>query len=234
MRQSELKHELRIKKSAWFIRFFVWLYEADKEDVNFCKLFWGYVFAIPIMILGAIVLPISKVLNATQPGRNARKTARRASRAAAKLPGSQRKPSLPMRFISFVGDVASRGIYLIGSGWDKLNQHRRVITSLVWATWILGALLGLAGVAFISVVFVDNFGVTRFILLGIITVVLFSVTFLVLDKIGAVGWATETVMIPTGRGIRRGTLGFFGTVRTGFHAVKTNTCPRINLVDDDE
>lgn len=49
MDQSELKYAIRVDEHAFFIRFYCWLYEADKSSVNFCKLFWAYVFVAPAL-----------------------------------------------------------------------------------------------------------------------------------------------------------------------------------------
>lgn len=55
MDQSELKYAIRVDERAFFIRFYCWLYEADKSKVNFCKLFWAYVFAAPALLLRGLV-----------------------------------------------------------------------------------------------------------------------------------------------------------------------------------
>ncbi len=55
MDQSELKYAIRVDERAFFIRFYCWLYEADKSKVNFCKLFWGYVFAAPALFFRGLI-----------------------------------------------------------------------------------------------------------------------------------------------------------------------------------
>ena len=55
MDQSELKYAIRVDERAFFIRFYCWLYEADKSKVNFCKLFWAYVFAVPFLGLRGLI-----------------------------------------------------------------------------------------------------------------------------------------------------------------------------------
>lgn len=47
MSSVELKHTIAVDESAWFIRFYLWLWQGDAERTTFCKLFWGYVFAVP-------------------------------------------------------------------------------------------------------------------------------------------------------------------------------------------
>jgi hypothetical protein len=55
MDQSELKYAIRVDEGAFFIRFYSWLWEADKSKINFCKLFWGYLFAAPALVLRGII-----------------------------------------------------------------------------------------------------------------------------------------------------------------------------------
>ena len=55
MDQSELKYAIRVDEKAFFIRFYCWLYQADKTKINFCKLFWAYVFVAPALFLRGIV-----------------------------------------------------------------------------------------------------------------------------------------------------------------------------------
>lgn len=35
---------LTVSRSSWFIRLFVWAWEADPKSLNICKLFWGILF----------------------------------------------------------------------------------------------------------------------------------------------------------------------------------------------
>src|SRR5208282_2129338 len=49
MDQSELKYAIRVDEKALFIRFYTWLWQADSSKINFCKLFWGYMFAAPAL-----------------------------------------------------------------------------------------------------------------------------------------------------------------------------------------
>lgn len=47
----------RINQDAWFLRLYLWMWKADLEHVDFCRLFWGYVFAIPNLIVRAFIFP---------------------------------------------------------------------------------------------------------------------------------------------------------------------------------
>lgn len=37
--------EWTISRKAWFVRFYLWLYQADSTNMNLCKLFWGLFWA---------------------------------------------------------------------------------------------------------------------------------------------------------------------------------------------
>lgn len=51
-----------VNRDAWFLRFYLWLWAADVDKVDFCRLFWGYVFAVPfILIRFLILIPIMAI-----------------------------------------------------------------------------------------------------------------------------------------------------------------------------
>lgn len=45
-----------VDRNAWYLRFYLWLWAADIEKVDFCRLFWGYVFAIPFLLVRILIL----------------------------------------------------------------------------------------------------------------------------------------------------------------------------------
>lgn len=231
MDQADLKYELRINQNAWFIRFFVWLYEPDSAyDVSFCALFWAYVFAVPVLLLKCLVIePLLWLMDVTEPRRKERRLKMEAQSLALKLEGRTPEPKWAMRFLYGVGNVASKLIFAIGSVWSVASRHRRANKVAVWTVWIVGALVGIAACTVIVVIFINDFGVTKFILLGGCALVLAVLAMLALYQIGF----KEKILDPLGHGVRLGALGFRDTMRTGFYAVKTNTCPRVTLVRDD-
>lgn len=53
-----------VDRNAWFLRFYLWLWAADIEKVDFCRLFWGYVFAIPFLLARLLILtPLFKAVD---------------------------------------------------------------------------------------------------------------------------------------------------------------------------
>lgn len=45
-----------VDRDAWFLRFYIWLWAADVDKVDFCRLFWGYVLAVPFFLFRFLVL----------------------------------------------------------------------------------------------------------------------------------------------------------------------------------
>jgi hypothetical protein len=45
-----------VNRDAWYLRFYLWLWAADVEKVDFCRLFWGFVFAIPFLLIRVFIL----------------------------------------------------------------------------------------------------------------------------------------------------------------------------------
>lgn len=66
MRAEEYKHTWVIPRNAWYIKTYLWLWKADKNDVTFCKLFWGYTLCWLALIFGVIELPARLMLIALQ------------------------------------------------------------------------------------------------------------------------------------------------------------------------
>jgi hypothetical protein len=63
MDQSMLKYAIRVDERAAYIRFYLWLWNAKKNEITFCKLFWAYVFAAPaLMVRGFYTLFIKPVV----------------------------------------------------------------------------------------------------------------------------------------------------------------------------
>lgn len=53
---SDLSHSIAIDPDSRAIRFYLWLYDADRNNINTCKLFWAFVFAPLVLILRYAVL----------------------------------------------------------------------------------------------------------------------------------------------------------------------------------
>lgn len=66
-----LKHTWRISRSAWYFRFFMWLWETKESELTTCKIFWGYIGAflgLPLRLLIEVIIIFSAVLGAIRTG----------------------------------------------------------------------------------------------------------------------------------------------------------------------
>jgi hypothetical protein len=225
MRQADLKHELAVNRNSWFIRFYVWLWQANPKDINFCKIFWGYVFVIAGLVLRLVVLPIGdrlcKRLEVSSEARYER------VRELKKDPEKEKStgPSRMQRVLSSIADVFSRIVFALGSAVAFVSE-RAELMKIVYAAALL---LGLATSGAIVWVAVVNFSTTWIVLVVFGGFALGVVTIAGLDKIGVLDWIAYKIFRRLGLKTKSGALGFFSVLRIGLRSVKTNTCPRIVL-----
>lgn len=52
---DELPMKVNASRDAWYIRFYLWLYEASPNRINTCKLFWAFVFALPVLLIRVLL-----------------------------------------------------------------------------------------------------------------------------------------------------------------------------------
>lgn len=45
----------RVSEDAWFLKLYLWMWKQEPHEVNFCKMFWGFVFA-PLNLLARVIL----------------------------------------------------------------------------------------------------------------------------------------------------------------------------------
>ncbi len=58
--QVDLKHTWRVSERAWYIKLYCWVYDAKREDITFCKIWWAYCFMwffLPLRVGGALISP---------------------------------------------------------------------------------------------------------------------------------------------------------------------------------
>lgn len=240
----ELKHKWRVPRRAWFIRLYIYAWSfysvADREksgvserDINFCKLFWGYLL-MPLAFL--VIKPIFHFVDVLVwlARRVPRRTAVLDTGTGATMPGAGPAPPPPSKgpsaILGWVGDAFAHLILKVQGVW------LRVRTPVLWLSFVLAgtvaaASLGVAGylVATNLDAVVVGLGYGAAFVLAATILVLVGVA---LDRAGvwrAVGWKLRG----GGRKAKHGTLGFVGVMRVGYRAVKTNTCPEIVLDDGD-
>lgn len=215
--QVELKHTLTVDKSAWFIRFYVWLWEGDIKTITFCKLFWAYVFVVPgFLIRFGIYEPLSKWVIPWVDRRKARRD------STPKVARPKRYTMWP--FLEVIETTGSKFVMRCSAIWNVAGLPPILGRILV-------ALLVLAGVAAASTlvyVAATNFGTTQWVLVGILSVAAAVI-------VGA-GLMALGVFERLGNGVahgahaaKRGVLGFRDVMAAGYVAVKSNICPRVEI-----
>lgn len=216
MNQSELKREWTFSFDNPMIRFYLWLWEADEDEVTFCKLVWGLVLApLGLLIRGLWMLawPLRWLTVRTfyrlgEMDRKA-KEARKAELKKEKLPG--------------------RAAELFARPWP-----RRIGGVLGWAFVVSLGLFTLAALGWGLFMFVtvwlpdgvywffhsDAWTVVPFVF-GLIA--LWALTFISVTKL--LKWRQRRRKQKHEAG--EPTVG--DVLVGGFRAVKSNTCPRIKL-----
>lgn len=229
------KHTARVKADSWFIRFYRWLWEADLDQVDFCRLFWGYVFAIPNLIVRAVgYLPYKLGLVIAEKTEDRRKSWKltpsdeAAIRARARLRRAERKQMFE-KFFSRVGAMADKVVASGKAIWPVARYPVYAVASIIGA-----ALVCLVGVGLYELVLLIIKNSTD--VLHVVFVVLMSIAGIALLVSLVIGFTWFFVDTRYGKQVRTGTKGgfltFTGAIRTGFFGIKSRTCPKIEIVDE--
>jgi hypothetical protein len=229
------KHTARVKADSWFIRFYRWLWEADLDQVDFCRLFWGYVFAIPNLLVRVIgYLPYKLGLAIAEKTEDRRKSWKLtpadevAIRARARANRVERKQKFE-RFFAKVGATA-----------DKIVAFGKAVWPI--AKYPVYAAASIAGAAVVCLVGVGLYELALIIIenstdvLHVLLIVLAGIAGIALLLGIVLGLAWFFVDTRYGKQVRTGTKGgfltFTGAIRTGFFGIKSRTCPKIEIVDE--
>lgn len=218
----EFKHTLTVDRGASYLRFYVWLWEGDLDKISFCKLFWAYVFAVPGMFLRfGIFAPLVWVAaHAPRP---------RFKRTAKSLKG----PPQMQRVLGRIETTGARVVQRFGSAWRVVSFGGRLQYWGGRLLMVLGGLIGAGLVAGVGYLVVSYFSTAVIVTAAIAGLIASVAAVLVLKALGVIEVIGD-LMLSGGRRARAGALGFFGVMRAGYIAVKSNTCPRIEVTTDKE
>lgn len=95
LKPEDFKYTWIIPKDSWYIRVYLWVWEASSKDITFCKLFWGYTLiwlGLPIRLLSAYFRSVRSVFRVAGDFRTRRKNARRKVRTKSDKPTVVREP----------------------------------------------------------------------------------------------------------------------------------------------
>jgi hypothetical protein len=243
MGEVSYRHTARVKADSWFLRFYCWLWEADPQEADFCRLFWGYLLAIPnllVRVIGYVPYKVTKRVGAWFSALKAKVHTNsptweqeekwRDERVLSRKLRKQRRRRKYAGLLSFASRTADRVVAIAQTVWPVLR----------WPTFAAVGAIGLAVIgAFLYLVYmVGTVAVGNIEIIGLVTL------FLIAAVVSGVSLATLFLLsrwffkdTSAGSTIRTGTKGGFltfgGALRTGLLAIKTRTCPKIEVVDAD-
>lgn len=219
--QSDLLHTWQLTADSKLLRYYTWLYGAGTENLSFCKLFWAVVASPVALVIRAVAFVIHKL-----PDRKPK---------APKVKG-EKAPSAPpvaaIKFAAWLAGVADK----IAAAWQPvsafLKKHPglgklvRPVALVVGAAAVLGGLVfgfyewnSLASTSLYTILIVIGIAIALFgIAIGIAT--------LTSDKEARIEAWLEAKLTPIGHGFRY-VYRFFAF---GYHAIKTRTCPRVEIL----
>lgn len=219
----DYKYTAKVSKDSWFIKLHCWLWEADPDQIDFCKLFWGYIFAIPNIVLRILFSPFYFTI--------VRPLIRRADRK------SQEESRLSMEEYSLIKEweAARRKIRQ-----DRANEFlarasqffsTRPARFLIGAVIIVSLTAGAAWLGYLLFllikVIIENALSALIVMISVIAIFA-GVGFLIWLGSKLRNTVVAEILI---FGLKDGKHTFFGAMRHGYEGVKMNTCPKIELVD---
>lgn len=223
MNQADLKYTWTFSRDNWIIRFYLWTWAADINQVTFCKLFWAYIFA-PIAVIVKLLWILTWPLRLL--GRGLKRALAREADARKVTP--EPKPTKPPK-----EEIPGRIAEFFAKEWP-----RRVAKIVGWSvvvptTLAIAVVLGWVLYMLVAVWFAD--GVYWFLHTDAWLVVVQVVVAILIAGVIALACMHYVPKVDQRRAERRAskreagepTLG--DVLVEGARAVKTNTCPRVEV-----
>lgn len=234
MSEINYRHTARVSEDSWFIRLYLWLWAADVEEVDFCRLFWGYVFAVPnvlVRIVGYVPWKVGSAIGRRlrdwwgtieQPTPREEELWREERAAKRHL----RKATWSDR-LSFVSATADKVVGFFQATWPVLKWP---VVGL--GVLFVGAMLAFAGylLYLLGAEIVEHWdGFLLSLLRGLL---ILAISLLIASTLAfVIYFFSETRPGKAFRtGVKDSTLTFGGALRTGARGVKSRTCPKIEVV----
>lgn len=234
--EIDYKHTWVLPRRSLVVRFYMWLWDASPSQVNFCKLFWGYLFAVPALLFRLFAFPFvvaATELRKLMPPPKKLTEEEHEAREARRLVRVARRDERAQRWLDHISAAGVRLVWAITFLWRFL---RYPFMAVFWGANLvcLAYLLYLMGTTW------RNTTVDILLYTGIFAGVLIFVALPLAVGFGAlvergkldwvitsVEWTAPRVLIAAGAPF----VFFFWVMKMGFISVKSNTCPRIELKD---
>lgn len=231
----DYKHTWVLPRDSIVIRFYMWLWNASPREVTFCKLFWGYIFAIPALIGRAIAYPFivtAYAIDRRFPTKDltAEEHQLKAERRQTRHNARQRRAQQNLQRIETGG---ARVVMAFSGVWRYLRYPFVIACGLVV----------LAGIVFfvyqLSTAWADVTVQVLLIASACLTGIIFGALPLALGVAqlanrGHLNWVGKTFEWTAPRilvTVLAPFVFFFWVMKMGFISVKSNTCPRVELSD---
>lgn len=224
-------HQLhaRVSEDAWYLRFYLWVWGAERSRVDFCKLFWGVLvfgwFGLLIKPFVVVGERLGDYFRAKERARIDKAEAEWDPAAYAKERDAQRKRDEERRqrraerferWFGWAPVLADRVVSFFQRAWPVLR----------WPLFALGGLLGLAALGAVGyLLYLLAVTAPEYYLivpLGILLgggIVLGIVKLAGTDPVQAAGIHTKEVGLTFGQAISK-----------GVHGIKNRTCPKIEII----
>lgn len=247
----EYRHHAKISRNAWYLKVWCWAWMSEPENADFCKLFWGVVFLGPNLFARVIGFPfwviwqgiktLASFLPEKEPEqpetfselmKRQEREAREQEKAAQER--RRRKKEREARVSAFFGRIGMAADRVVGAfqaGWSVLRWFVYTLT-IVLALVLAGALVW--GMTMLVPLVGHHIQPIVMGILIMLAVVGGLIALMVV--IGSTGYFfTET---EKGDAVRRtvksGGGSFFHAMYMGLGAVKSRTCPKVELIEENK
>jgi hypothetical protein len=253
----ELKHTLTVDAKAWYIRFYVWLYEDKLDQITFCKLFWAYVFAPVVLILKGVIEGVFAIRESARAYAKRPRKTKPVPTKSFKTPKPVRPKREPapwqMAFLHATETAGSKTVMALQAVGHALHPLWAFTKSKLFGRilLVLGALIGVGICAGIVGFIIAFWSTTQYVLYGLIAMTAVAALIYLLLRKGFtfIGnnlrktlpfwrWLDYALVDVRDflrldkfeRGVKKSGMSFAKVMKIGYVAVKSNTCPRIEVL----
>jgi hypothetical protein len=211
------RKETQVNADAWWFKYYLWLYNADPKKVDFCKLFWGFLFAIPVTIIVLFFYPLVWIGDKVH-------TAYRA-----KWPKKVKDEEYWVAVHEYERQSRAKAAERKDKWQDFFSKLGEIFTKPFFR-WLGTAIVIIAGLALFAAI---GYGIYLLIIEGLILIVLAYILGILLGAlifVGIIAFFSSDLVSRKWNAFWHS--GFWSAFKMGFKAIKYKTCPVIEVVND--